>query len=87
MSCIDYLICGQIGEEQINVKNKHFNEMAQMNRIPVSFVIDSMLYVDPIDPKACLDYRNRFEAFYPAPETKSYGLIKVIFSFSKAVLI
>ena len=82
MNCIDNLICGQIVENQINIKNRHFNEMAQVNRIPVSFVIDSMLYVDPINPNACKDYRNRFEAFYPAPESKSYELIKVIFSFS-----
>ncbi|RAP50895.1 MAG: hypothetical protein BZ136_00490 [Methanosphaera sp. rholeuAM74] len=78
MDVFDRFIMGDTGAIEFNFDNRHFVERLAKYNISRSFIVDSVLYVEPL--RYDFDGVNKYEVVFPAPSSKDYGEVRVIFA-------
>lgn len=78
MNVFDYFLSGNTEDIDWCFENTHFIQRLNDNRISREFIVNTILYEEPLRYER--SGNNQYEVIYNAPETKNYKEIKVIFA-------
>ena len=78
MDIFDDYIVGNMSNINWCFENTHFIKRLQDNGISRSYIVDVILNVEPLryEPNG----NHQYEVIFPAPKTKNYSEIKVVFA-------
>lgn len=77
MDVFDKFLIGDTKSINWCFENRHFNQRLQDNRISRQYIVDTVMYEEPI--RYDTSGKNMYEVIFPAPESKDYPEIKVVF--------
>lgn len=78
MNVFDKFILGDTENIDWIFETKHFNQRLQDNGISREFIVDTVMYEEPIRWDNAGS--NQYEVIFKAPETKKYTEIRTIFA-------
>lgn len=78
MDVFDKFIMGDTGTIEWCFDNKHFNERLMDNGISREFIVDCVMYEEPVTYES-LD-SNKYAVIFKAPVSKDYKEIRVVFA-------
>ncbi len=81
MNVFDRFIIGDTGSIEWCFDNKHFNERLMENGISRQFIVDCVMYEEPISYEY-LD-SNKYAVIFKAPQSKDYNEIRIVFACNK----
>lgn len=78
MNVFDEFVIGNTSSINWCFENRHFIERLNINNISREFIVDTVYNVEPISYEHSKN--NEYEVIFPAPKSKKYSEIKVIFA-------
>ncbi len=77
MNVFDKFIVGETESIEWCFENKHFNERLTQNGIKKEWIVDTVMYDEPLRYER--SGNNEYEVIFKAPSNKDYKEIKLIF--------
>ena len=74
---VDQLYVGTLDVDCVNLNFNHFKQRLNENRISLDFVKNLLFNEEMIDYSESEYHENGYDLFYPAPDSKDYGKIKI----------
>ncbi|MDD5959601.1 MAG: DUF4258 domain-containing protein [Methanobrevibacter wolinii] len=78
MNAFDRFVIGDTDNIEWCFENRHFNKRLLDNGISREFIVDTVYNEEPINYEH--SGKNQYAVIFPAPSTKNYSEIKVIFA-------
>ncbi|KZX13240.1 DUF4258 domain-containing protein [Methanobrevibacter oralis] len=78
MNVFDKFIMGDTGSINWCFENKHFNQRLSDNGISREFIVDTLMYEEPISHEHLES--NKYAVVFKAPPSKEYKEIRVVLS-------
>ena len=78
MNVFDKFIVGNTESIDWCFENTHFNKRLSENGIKREFIVDTVMYEEPLRHEKCGN--NEYEVIYEAPPNKDYKELKLIFA-------